>query len=290
MKTYIFFNPLSKSGETVKNINKIAKEIRRDTKDINLVNLLEVNDVDQILESIGLESEIIITGGDGTLHHLVNTIQGKNITRPILYYSAGTGNDFYRSIKKNSKSKLINITPYLFELPSYAINGEPRKFLNGCGIGFDALVAHNVNQSIADKKGSKFFKNTLKSFVNYQKIKNAQINIDGKIENHKNLWFCAVMNDKYQGGGMKFAPKANRQSSDLYVVYVKRLPKLIMPIILPSVFLGFHKIFFTSIKIRKVVDYIEVKIDGVAYFQADGETRFPVNNFIVRTTKNSRSE
>ena len=50
------------------------------------------------MSSLEGDDSIIICGGDGTLNRFVNAIYDLNTDKEILYYAAGSGNDFLRDI------------------------------------------------------------------------------------------------------------------------------------------------------------------------------------------------
>ena len=124
----------------------------------------EVVSIKSFIESVNIEDRVIIVGGDGTLHHLVNSIRGYDIKQPLYVSKAGTGNDFIRSL--NNKEDIIDITPYIKDLPKVLVNNKESLFLNGTGIGVDAYVCHLVNTSPKKKTAFNYFKKCIKSILN----------------------------------------------------------------------------------------------------------------------------
>ena len=105
-------------------------------------------EIDKFFEKLKPNDRIVLVGGDGTLHYFVNYINGKNIKNDIFYIPNGTGNDFYKSIKKEIKKP---VNKYLLNLPTVEFNDKKMYFLNGCGTGLDGYVCSLVNES--KKKG-----------------------------------------------------------------------------------------------------------------------------------------
>ena len=95
------FNELSGSFK-VKKINKMmrkwSKKHQTLTYGLSLIDL----EIDKLFNRLKIDDNIVIVGGDGTLHYFVNYINGKEIKNDIYYIPNGTGNDFYKSIKKRN--------------------------------------------------------------------------------------------------------------------------------------------------------------------------------------------
>ena len=94
------------------------------------------------------------------------------------------------------------------------------------------------------------------------------------------------MHGAYFGGGMKIAPKAKRKEDHLYLVLVKDIPKWLLIIIFPTIYLGWHVIFKKFVKIIKG-ENIKIISSEATYMQIDGETEYPV---LEVTTKASKSK
>ena len=97
MKTLVLYNPLSgnKQGEA-RARNLITSLIN---KEITLIDVTET-DVKKLFSEIAEEDEVILCGGDGTINHFVNDIDGIEIKNPVFFYPTGSGNDFFNDIGK----------------------------------------------------------------------------------------------------------------------------------------------------------------------------------------------
>jgi len=92
---------------------------------------------------------LIIAGGDGTFHLVINTLISCQLIQSVTLatYPLGTGNDLARSLnmpKGLSPSDFMHTleNTHLTELPLFEINGFC--FTNYLSIGFDATVNHAV--------------------------------------------------------------------------------------------------------------------------------------------------
>src|SRR5690554_7890934 len=105
----ILYNPLSSSGKNIQVAKKLEKKLIKQKNEVFVINLLNIINVQAFLEKYDENDRIIILGGDGTIHRIVNQIQGYDIKPQVYLYKAGTGNDFIRTIPV--KKRLAHIKP-----------------------------------------------------------------------------------------------------------------------------------------------------------------------------------
>ena len=248
------FNELSGSFK-VKKINKLmakwSKKHKTTTYGMSLIDL----EIDKFFERLRPDDRIVVVGGDGTLHYFVNYINGIEVKNDIFYIPNGTGNDFYKSIKKEIK---YPVNKYLLNLPTVEFNDKKMYFLNGCGTGLDGYVCYLVNES--EKKGKlSFFKCTYKGFRKYKRT-DITVTVDGKDFEFKRVFLASIMNGNVEGGGMKMTPKAKRLDEYIDICIIHKLSKFSLIMCFPLIYLGKH-----TIK-RKAVTILsgkEISITGV---------------------------
>jgi len=161
---------------------------------------------------------IVCVGGDGTMNEIVNAIMTQSVAAAeeikLGMIPTGTGNDWSRShnIPKNFEAALNLILNGKFIQQDVGkltfLDGKERYFANVAGIGFDAVVANNVN---ADKENGKtgkilFVKNLLKCLLK-AKTDYCSIKIDNA-DCSMNVFTMAVGIGRYNGGGMMQLPNA----------------------------------------------------------------------------------
>ncbi len=269
---YIIYNPLAKGGNNEFNL-KVAQKIKKrcEKKGINstIITVFDFKErKDEFLEKLQETDRLIISGGDGTLHQMMQYIDFKKIPAEVYVNKGGTGNDFARG----HKGKIFDITHEIKDMPYFLHNGIKHRFLNGIGIGIDAIVCDEVNNN---QKKESYFKTALsvfKTFKTYQ----LDLEIDGIKHSFDDVYFFVCMHGKYMGGGMKIAPKAVRADShlDLYVIRAKNYKHIVR--LFPLVFLGLHT------RLEKYVTYfscknVKVRTQGCSTLQADGEVIKNVN-------------
>lgn len=183
-------------------------------------------------------------GGDGTLNSFVNNYKVSKIT----LYKKGSGNDFYRSLKKTNNS--------------WIYSANDLKFINGFGTGIDAVVCDSLSKN---KNYLKTLLKTLKEFKTFD----LEINIDAKSKKFSNCHSLIVNNGKYIGGGFKVAPKANIEDPLLDVVVVHNLSKVRIAALLFLLIFGKHYLLKKSVYYTKASN-IDVLNTNILY-QIDGE-------------------
>lgn len=195
-------------------------------------------------------TRVIAIGGDGTFNHLVNRAALSNLT--LLPVSAGTGNDFARVVH-GTLHPGKQLEGALFSAPSpmdvWEVNGI--RFLEGCGIGFDGLVAH-----AALKYSSWFSSGTRYSLAVARHLFgagnfNGHVLADKRLLYEGKLFMLSAGNGKFAGGGYQLWPAASLSDGLLDILLI------------------------TKARIRQRLLYVSlvrkgqhVALPGVQYFQA----------------------
>jgi diacylglycerol kinase family enzyme len=271
----ILYNPLSRNGKKESFIQNVVSQLEEKGNEVRTVNILEVQEIQPFLDTLDDHDRIILVGGDGTLNRLANHIYELKYPQPLFMYQAGTGNDFIRSLK--TKEKVVLIKPYLKDLPTVKYTDQSMHFLNGAGAGLDGFIGHLVNTSKYKKNKLNYFRHAFEGFVKFKPI-HAKLDIDSKIVEEKKVWFASVMHSPYFGGGMKIAPKASRNERALYVVLVKKIPKWLLILIFPTIYLGWHVIFRRYVSIYRA-EHVTIEFKADTYLQIDGDVIYPIRKF-----------
>ncbi|MGM9551312.1 MAG: diacylglycerol/lipid kinase family protein [Clostridia bacterium] len=276
-KVYVLYNPTSGNNTGFNRCKGIDLE---ENFNISYEDITKINDYKAFFSKLEKDEKVIIAGGDGTLSHFADNVSGINITNPVYYYATGSGNDFLRDLGFAKGEKPVVINKYLENPPYIKTNGILHRFFNGVGGGLDAYACRECNRLHEMGKKGNYVLAAIKGILYDYKPINAQITIDGKRHDFKNVWFVSVMKGKYFGGGIMLAPDQNRDLEKLTVVVVHNIGRLrILPII-PGAFKGKH------IKYTKYVKFIEgheisVEFDRTVTIQFDGETVEDISKYTV---------
>jgi diacylglycerol kinase (ATP) len=147
----------------------------------------------------------------------------------------------------------------------------------------DGFIGHLVNTSKYKKNKLNYFRHAFEGFAKFKPI-SATLTVDGVEFKESKLWFASMMNSPYFGGGMKIAPKANRNEKKLQLVMVKDVPKWILILIFPTIYLGWHVIFKRWVKVMDA-DVISIVFDKPTYLQIDGDVEYPIGQFTTYKAK-----
>ncbi len=205
-------------------------------------------------ENIGIKN-IVILGGDGTVNEVVNGIP--DFTQVLLgYIPSGSSNDLARSLKipkdplealsrilKPSKFKYLDHGMITFPDKELA----PRRFICSSGMGYDASVCLEVQESPLKKSLNRFGAGkfvylaiAVKQVLTSPRV-NVTVTADGiKKDHYKKVLLISNMIHKYEGGGLMMAPSADPNDGKLTITLVHGLSNAKVLFLLPTIFTGKH--------------------------------------------------
>ncbi len=282
--TIVLFNPLADNRHGENNAKKIVYFLNSAKSDeIKFVDFTRI-DLHEFINSTPESDKIIIAGGDGTIHFIINKFGGRVPERPIYYFPTGCGNDFCTDIKEKNSDDIILMNDYLKDLPSVSVNGCKRiLFFNGIGYGIDGYCCEEGDRlKKQSTKPINYASIAVKGMLFYFKPRSATVIVDGVKREYENVWLAPTMNGRYYGGGMAIAPMQDRLNPKhlLTTVVFHCKSKLKTLTVFPSIFKGEH------IRHKDMVDVltgrnISVEFDRSTPLQVDGETYVNVSRYSV---------
>ncbi len=269
--TYILYNPLAgKGGKTIE--ERLRPHMQG--KNFTLIDMTRIGDYAEFFAGIDETDNVVICGGDGTVNRFINDIDGLSIPCDILYYGAGSGNDFLKDLEKNPDCPPFSIKEYIRDLPTITVNGERRRFINGVGLGLDGYCCAEVARAKAKGKRTTYIAVAIRAFLRDYFPANVTITVDGVTHEYKRAWLVPTMKGRYFGGGVMAAPMQDRRDGTVTVLTMHNAPRLLALLRFPSFMNGKHPKYKKMIAIHTGRE-IEVKFDRPADLQIDGE---PVEN------------
>lgn len=265
----------SDSAKDIANLNTYFQE------PLVFMDVAKITDYRAFLAGLEVQDFLVLTGGDGTLHHFANNTAGLELPERVLYYPTGTGNDFARELGKYYGAPPFDIRKYLKDLPVVEVRGESHHFLNGIGFGIDGYCTEVGDRMRAQGKQK----------INYTLIAirgllwgfppvRAKITVDGEVHSYDRVWIAPTMFGKCYGGGMYPTPEQDRTNEDqtLSLMVFHTAGKLKTLMIFPSIFQGKHVKHTEAVTILEGKD-IQVEFDRPSPLQIDGETISGVRSY-----------
>ncbi len=236
------------------------------------------------ITSDGNEHIIVALGGDGTVNEVVNGIV--NIEKTILgYIPIGSSNDFARGLKlptdpQEALDNILNQKNFsLMNLGRLSYKDKRRRFAVSAGIGFDADICHEAVVSHVKpilnrlKMGKLTYVCIALHRLFVIKPCTVTVTLDhDKTKTFEKTYFVAIMNNKYEGGGVKFCPKAKSNDDKLDIMVASNVPKLKVLALIPLALVGWHT-FFKGVHIYSC-KHVEIHSENAMPLHTDGEPIF----------------
>ncbi|EOT41756.1 diacylglycerol/lipid kinase family protein [Enterococcus columbae] len=226
---------------------------------------------------------LLIIGGDGTIHQVVNELYRLKKQFPIAYIPAGSGNDFARALNLPKDPVAIiehihqNTQPTFCHILHYdeAIYGEEGLALNNVGIGLDAAIVYETNHSKVKDILQKFnllsfsYLSAVIQTLVKQRSFPILVEANGQTYNFKKAYLCTTSNHPYFGGGIPIAPKASVFQNKLDLIIIEKPSMLLVPWIAFKIFTRKH----LEAKFCHYIQANKIKIVSTIaqHGQADGE-------------------
>ncbi|NBI29632.1 diacylglycerol/lipid kinase family protein [Chengkuizengella marina] len=276
-------NPVSGNGRGLKVWHEIKNILNE--KDINYVESFTNRAGSGVACTMDLikkyEPNIIVAvGGDGTVHEVINGIYQAEIKNKVHFgfIPSGSGNDYARGVK---------LPRHHLKALEVILNSTQRKSIDllkidnkvavcSIGAGLDGKIAQITNEAKYKKwlnglrLGGLAYVISLFRVLFSFRTSDIALTIDGEVKQLKNVWFIAVSNLPYYGGGMIINPNANENDEKAEVCIVSNINRLQLLTLFPLVYLGKHAkhkavSFFAG-------ENIEYEPNHYLTTQADGET------------------
>lgn len=264
---YIIVNPTSKSGMGKKFWKRIRPLLEERKIEYQAIISQKPGHTEEIMTQLCREKKkerlhVIILGGDGTVNEAIQGVDDFS-TVDFSYIPTGSSNDLARDlgISKVPEEALLAILEGRREadmdmgvvryekayLSGKEVKVKDRRFMVGCGMGYDAAVC-----AVANSSGMKSLLNRLKlGKLTYlgialkqligMRLTDAVMTLDHDLVIPvKGMFFAVGMVHRYQGGGMMFCPKAEWDDGQLDFCVASNAAKYRVLQLLPSIYKGKH--------------------------------------------------
>ena len=280
MKYYVLYNPLAGHGSAESDIAILSEKLNGE---IIKCDVTKIENYKSFIADKTEDDTIVICGGDGTINRFVNGTDGLDSPGDVMYFPAGTGNDFLTDLGIKREDCPISIKKYLQNLPTVAVQGKTYKFINNMGFGIDGYCCEmGDKQKAKSTKPVNYTAIAIKGLLFNFKSAKATVIVDGVEHKFKNVWIAPTMKGRYYGGGMIAAPQQDRLDPEgkVSVMVFHGRSRLMTLIAFPSIFEGKHVEKKNRVSIFTGKN-VTVKFDGPRPAQVDGETLLGVTEYTV---------
>jgi len=239
---FAIVNPVAGNGKGLSDWPQISKLLRDHHIAFDFVfSEKKFHSIELSVEAISKGyRKIIVVGGDGTIHEVVNgiMIQKEVPTTDILLavIAVGTGNDWIRMFgipRKYTDAIRAIVDGHAFlqdiaRVSYYKSNFQQQRYMaNVAGLGFDASVNKYYNRLKDEgRRGSWIYKwGMFKTILGY-KTTRIKVVIDGLEVEDQPIFSSTIGIGKYNGGGMIQMPNAVADDGLLDVTLIRKMSKL----------------------------------------------------------------
>ncbi|RUO44000.1 hypothetical protein CWE15_02120 [Aliidiomarina taiwanensis] len=225
-----------------------------------------------IQQQLAGADNLIVVGGDGTLHQVVNALALLKKPPVLSLVPAGTGNDFARGwlIPKQPIDAVIHCAVYGDPEPLDVGCVNDRYFINSVGVGFDGDLTKRLAGSKSWWPQLTYLLCALRQLFRYRGVpiqyRDAPTDIE-PIQNQSTL-LLVVANSPYFGAGMHIAPHAQHDSGELAWVHINECNLVTKLWSFASIYTGKH--IRNKIVTQGQLNKLHIETVGVP-MQADGE-------------------
>lgn len=277
---YVLYNPLADNRNGRSNAERIGEIL--ETREVRYLDVTGM-DAAEFLAQAGAEDKVVLSGGDGTLHHFVNDCGGQAPAHPVYYYPSGSGNDFMADVRAREQGGLVLLNPYMQHLPVVRAEGQTRFFLNGVGYGIDGYCCEEGDKQRAEGDSHiNYAAIAIKGLLRYFTPWDAEVTVDGVTHKYHHVWLAPTMNGRFYGGGMMVAPGQQRleESGLLTTVVMHCASKMKTLAVFPGIFKGEHVRHSSMVEVLRGRE-IRVAFSEPTPLQIDGETIPLVSSYAV---------
>jgi diacylglycerol kinase (ATP) len=191
----------------------------------------------------GGETSLVVVGGDGTVHEVVNGIAGADSVE-LAILPRGTGRDFARSLglpKRFDDAVRVALSGRVRSVDAGRATFERGEawFANFAGAGISGAIARDANASSKALGGRlSFMISTVRVFARWKSAA-VEAEVDGERRSGP-MFEIVAMNGPYAAGGMRIAPEAAADDGWLDCVFFGDVTKLDFLTTFPKIYRGRH--------------------------------------------------
>lgn len=284
MKIAAIINPQSGGGKTIKVWREYGERLSRKLGGLSVLFTERAHHATELARHVATQGydKLIVVGGDGTLHEVVNgffdngkPLYKKDFSMAIL--NGGRGCDFVKTLGLGDDAEEMFKVALASKTKKVDIGHvETEKgglyFINSSTFGLGGEVARSVQGGSAFlPPTASYLAATVKSVVQ-AKPKEISLKVDGLDIYRGPAHNVFVCNGRYSGGGMLWAPKAQLDDGLLDVLLIRDLTRVQLLTLAPRLYTGsISHVSGISLYTAKTC---EVTSTHKRWLELDGETYY----------------
>lgn len=215
-------NPISGGEEKDDLIKEVRQAVEKNNYKFHLFKTTGENDIQKIKEEIDqIQPErVLVVGGDGTVKIVAEALFHKDL--PIAIFPAGSANGLALNvgIPENRKQQIeVAMGDHFTNLDVLQVNDELCLHLSDIGLNAE-LIKNYESASIRGKFG--YLMQSIPTLVRSKYPYEYEVEIDGKVYNHKGI-MLAIANCQKYGTGAKINPEGRHDDGKFEIVIFKNL-------------------------------------------------------------------
>ncbi|MFH1009648.1 MAG: diacylglycerol kinase family protein [bacterium] len=235
---FFIINPRAGPARNQLRLQRLISESLRHNSRLDAIHVTracgEAMEVARKAASDGFDP-IVAVGGDGTINEVANGIYASGATLAVLPGGSGNGLARHFKIPLNLRRALEILTAGKTQAIDVGWCGD-RLFLVTCGVGLDALVAFEFEQS-QSRGFFSYFRMTVAQLAKFQ-AEEMYLSSNGQPPELLRPLLITVANLNQYGGGARIAPDASATDGLLDVVIAQPVSVLRGFSAIPALFLG----------------------------------------------------
>ena len=296
---HVLINPAGAGGRTIRYWNKLEDRFRESGQPYEVHLSRSEADLAEICRTLSAVPpvDLVVVGGDGTINQVLNAIPGLSAVR-LGIIPCGSGNDLAKDLSLPADGREIVRTILQGKARRKSDVGlvellgedgrilQSRRFLTGCGFGFDAAVCHGVE--VSPLKGILnrlhlgkliYIAVAIRMIFSFRQMP-VEISCVRSTEGaapaaaavqraFPHCLLLAAMNHRFQGGGFLFAPDASAEDGQHDVSIADPKNRLDFFPIFPTAYRGEH-VKFDCVTMLRTPD-ITMRTQAPQWVHTDGE-------------------
>lgn len=278
----LLVNPAAGGGRGRKLVNRAYAALRT----VGPVEIMESERPGDESRLAGLAAHqrtraLVVLGGDGAVSHAARGLIAAHATIPLAVLSAGTGNDFVKSLRTPSHDYMA-MSLRIGRGASRAIDAgsvNGASFVNSAGFGFDVDVLRTIQAAPSGRvlNGASLYTVTAVQQLFQYKAFNATLapfcecaDGAGRPASERSQWMTMVFaKGQWFGGAFRIAPAATLDNGLLEIVAIRDVAPLSRAALFARALRGAH-LGHTAVRSERSRQ-VSLTFDAAPFFQCDGE-------------------